>query len=401
MLDAGLSATSRRASAPFQAIAAVNVRQPHICFVAPEAWPVFSGNTDIAVVGGAEVQQGILARLLVRAGYRVSMICLDYGQPDRVVIDGVTVYKTHRPAAGLPGLRFIQPRLTSMWRVLRAVDADVYYQRTAAMLTGVVAAFCRLYGKRSIFAGASDPDFLPGRQDIRFRRDRWLFERGLATVDQVVVQNSTQQRYCQEHYGRSSVLIPSCYKLPDNARPGSGDTVLWVGTMRRSKRPEVFLELASRLPQFRFVMIGGPDGGEADVNYFDTLRRTALSMPNVEFTGFLPLGSVEPYFDRAAIFVNTSSHEGVPNTFLQAWARGVPTVAFIDIGARLQDKPIYHVAQDLTDAIGEIERLFSNELYRRRAADRCREYFAETHSPAGVLAHYQRLLAKLADQDSQ
>jgi hypothetical protein len=104
----------------------------HICFVAPHAWPVFSGDPHIAEVGGAEVQQSILARLLSANGYRVSMICLDYGQPDRALIDGVTVYKAYRPHGGLPVLRFVHPRLTAMWRVLREVDADEYYCSAAA-----------------------------------------------------------------------------------------------------------------------------------------------------------------------------------------------------------------------------------------------------------------------------
>src|SRR4051812_18313418 len=152
--------------------AAPSVRKPHICFVAPYAWPVLSRDPGIKVVGGAEVQQCGLARLLHRDGYRVSMVSLDYGQPNATVVDGITVYKSFRPDAGVPVLRFLHPRLSSMWRALGEAGADVYYQRSSAMWTGVVAEFCRRHGKRSIYAGASDNDFRIGREQIVYARDR-------------------------------------------------------------------------------------------------------------------------------------------------------------------------------------------------------------------------------------
>ncbi len=370
--------------------------RPHICFVAPNIWPVFSRDPDNELIGGAEVQQSILARALVRAGYRVSMISLDFGQPQRVALDGVMLHKAYRPDAGLRGLRFIHPRITTLWRAMRAVDADIYYQRCSAMLTGLVAVFCRSYGKRSIFASACDLDFLPGRQPIRYLRDRWLFERGLALVDRIVVQNVAQQRDCRANYGRESTPIPSCYELPARVSPGTGDCVLWVASMRERdyKRPELFLELARRMPRRRFVMIGGA-GGDARNPCFERIRNEAAAIPNLEFTGFLPLARVEPYFDRARVLVNTSVHEGMPNTFLQAWARGVPTVAFVDTGARLRGEPLYRVVERVEEAADEVERLFTDEAHWARASARCREYFGSTHSTSRVLERFEGVLGEL------
>jgi glycosyltransferase involved in cell wall biosynthesis len=358
---------------------------------------VFSHDPEVELIGGAEVQQSILARALACAGYRVSMICLDYGQPQRALLDGVTVHKAHRPDAGVPVLRFIHPRITSMWRAMRAADADVYYQRCSGMLTAVVAEFCRRYGKRSIFASGADLDFVPGRQPIRYLRDRWLFEQGLKRVDGIVVQNVTQQQNCRANYGRESTLIPNCYELPAGAAPGTRDCVLWVASIREGdyKRPELFLELARRLPQRRFVMIGGAGGDVRNNACFERVRNAATATPNVEFTGFLPLARVEPYFDRARVLVNTSLHEGTPNTFLQAWARGVPTVASVDTGARLRGEPLYRVVERVEEAAGEIERLFTDEAHWVRVSARCREYFGSTHSTPKVLERFEGLLGEL------
>jgi glycosyltransferase involved in cell wall biosynthesis len=373
------------------------VAKPHICFVAPYVWPILARDPTIKVVGGAEVQQAILARAFQRAGYRVSMICLDYGQPDAATVDGITVYKTYRPDAGVPVLRFVHPRITGVWRAMREVNADIYYQRSAAMLTAVVSEFCRRHGKRSIYAGASDMDFMRGKQQIRFRRDRWLFEHGLAGVDRIVVQNRKQQDACRAHYGLDSVLIPSCYEVPPSSKVRGGELVLWVGTVHDYKRPEIFLDIAARLPHRRFVMIGGSatPGERLKSGYYERVREAAAKLPNVEFKGFLPLAEVEPWFDRGRVLVNTSVYEGMPNTFMQSWARGIPTVATVDVGARLNESSFYRVFEKPEEGAQEIERLFADDLHWARASARCREYFDRSHSSTEVLARYARVFAEL------
>ena len=71
------------AAAVMRAAAAVRRhrgRALSLCFVAPYAWPVLAGDASHGIVGGAEVQQCILARVLARQGVRVSMVTLDFAQ---------------------------------------------------------------------------------------------------------------------------------------------------------------------------------------------------------------------------------------------------------------------------------------------------------------------------------
>jgi glycosyltransferase involved in cell wall biosynthesis len=253
----------------------------------------------------------------------------------------------------------------------------------------LVTEFCRRHGRRAVYAGASDKDFVPdvGGQ-LRYARDRWLYRRGLAAVDGIVAQNETQRASCLANYGREAVVIPSCYQLPENKDSSkTADRVLWVGMLHENKRPELFLELAERLPHRRFVMIGGPRPGAQA--FYERMRARAARVPNLELTGFLPLAQVESWFDRARVLVNTSLYEGMPNTFLQAWARGVPTLATVDAG-------VTTVFGQLADAATELERLFADEAYRRAKSAACRAWFDRQHSAASVAAQYGKFFSELS-----
>ncbi len=103
---------------PSMPAAAAPVRKPRVCFVAPQAWATFSGDTKHSVAGGAEVQVSLVAEALAKRGYDVSMICLDYGQPDGAIVRGVRVYKCYTPDEGLPVVCFIHPRLTKLWAAM-------------------------------------------------------------------------------------------------------------------------------------------------------------------------------------------------------------------------------------------------------------------------------------------
>lgn len=370
------------------------VRKPHICFVAPQAWPVLSGDTSIALAGGAEVQQSVIAPALAARGYRVSMICLDYGQPEGAVVRGVTVHKAYQPDEGIRVVRFVFPRMTKLWDALKRVDADAYYQRTSSVTTGITAAFCRRHGRYAIYAGASDVDFVRGRQDIELARDRRIYEWGLKRVDRVFVQNEAQRETLRDNYGIEGVLIPNCYAPPPGERAGRhGKYVLWVATVRASKRPELFLELARRLPQYRFVMIGGSDPGRKAEEYHASIREAAKAIPNLDFKGFMPFAAAEAWFDGARVMINTSAYEGFPNTFLQSWSRAVPTVAFFDTGSRVNGLPAYDRVDDIDEMTQRVDRLMREDILWQQSSQRVEAFFRESHSVEAIAGRYERELA--------
>ena len=368
-------------------------RKPRVCFVAPQAWAIFSGDTKHSVAGGAEVQISLVAEALARRGYDVSMICLDYGQPDGIEVRGVKVYKSYTPDEGLPVVRFIHPRLTKLWAAMKRADADVYYQRTSGVETAWVAAFTKRHGRYSIFAGASDVDFVPGKQDIALARDRRIFEWGVRHVDRIFCQNEVQQRTLRENFGRDGIVIPNCMAPSSRERAGRhGQYVLWVAILRHSKRAEMFLELARRLPQYKFVMIGGPEAGSEA--FFEKVRADAATIPNLDFKGYMPFAEAEKWFDGARVFVNTSKYEGFPNTFLQAWSRGLPTVAFFDTGSRVNGQPAYDQVETMDEMAARVDRLMHEDILWQQSSHRAEAFFRQSHSLDAIVEHYEHELAR-------
>ena len=375
--------------------------RPHICFVAPSAWPILTQDPATSFVGGAEVQQVRLARGLLQRGYRVSMICADHGQPAVVDVGGVRVVRCSRTGVGLPGVRFLHPWATGLWTAMRSVDADLYYQRTASAVTGVVGLFAKCHHKRFVYAAAHDLDLARDRTAELFMRragwrDRQLFTLGLTLADEVIAQHAGQVEDCRAWYQRTPVTVPSCYDKPAGARADRDGHVLWVSTLRAWKRPALFLDLARRLPDVRFRMVGGP-GTEADgPELFARIKALAEALPNVEFAGFVPHARIEPHFDAARVLVNTSTNEGFPNTFLQAWSRGMPTVSFCDTASVVDGTAVTRVVRDIDEMTAAVRELMSDDQAWLAAGARARRCVEERHTVEAALDVYEQVFNRLS-----
>jgi len=355
-----------------------------ICFVGRDNYPVLNPSMGQTRIGGESVQQTLLAREFVRSGYDVRMIVIDHGQPDGEVIDGIKVFKTYDPKAGLPGLRFVHPRATGVLRALQRADADIYYQSCAGVLTGYVAWHCKRNTRKFVFRVASDTDCIPGEQLIGFWRDRKLYEYGLKRADLILTQSQKQVALLEHNYNLKSTFMNMVVEAPSaNLGSSEGIDVLWVSNLRPLKRPDIFIELAQKLPQHRFVMIGGPCPRLDD--YYGDIEKQAGAVENVEFLGPIPYNEIGRYFSSAKLFVNTSETEGFPNTFLQSWIHGVPVVSFFDPDDIIEKKGLGSSPEDLTEMAQVVEDLMSNDDKRREFSRRAKEFALENHSPQSIL----------------
>lgn len=361
-----------------------------ICFVAHNVYSFFYHNSSSKKIGGAEFQQMLIGKALAERGLSVSYISKDVGQSRTVKKEKLTFYKIFSEKEGLPGLRFFYPRLFKLFRALAKANADVYYARGAGYMAGITALFCKVFSKKFVFASAHDTDFIPGEELIPFFRDRWLYRTGLHMADQVISQTEGQNQLLIKNYGIESIVIRNFYSTNPAFRRGS-KYILWVATIKEWKRPLIFIELAIQFPDHEFVMIGGKTKGNETL-YFE-IEKCSDDIENFKFLGFQELSEVEKVFDKCKVFVNTSLHEGFPNTFLQAWARGIPVLSLIDPDNVITRYGLGEVAESEPDLRYKLIRLLDKkETY----VENIGTYFKKEHSTE-LMDKYINVFRKIID----
>ncbi|HEM46525.1 MAG TPA: glycosyltransferase family 1 protein [Alphaproteobacteria bacterium] len=349
-----------------------------VCFFSPTAYAYFEPSSD-SWAGGAETQQVLLARHMVHRGVDVSFIVGDHGQPEVERHGEITVIKSFRPFAGNRKLRFV-PDMLKIRRAMRIADADVYNQRSTSFYTGQIAWFAARLGRVFTFSLGIDYNCYPDCDGRLPPPMAALYRYGIRRADAIIAQTDFQRRLVLRNFERNAVLIPNGIPIPGEP-PGPGQAnppdFLWVGSFRRRKRPELFVELARRVPDARFVMAGG--AGD-DPPFFEEVRARMATVSNLEYAGFVPPGEIDALYRSAYAYVNTSTLEGFPNTYLHSWVHGVPTLTVeIDPDDIITNHRLGVRAGDFETLVTAVRELAGDPARRERLSENARRYVLANH----------------------
>jgi glycosyltransferase involved in cell wall biosynthesis len=361
-----------------------------VCIVAHLAYGALAGKRD-GHIGGVEHQTALLARWLAARGHRVSLVTWDEGQPDGAEIAGVRVIRLCRRDQGLPGLRFLHPRWTSLNRALRRAGADLYYQNCGEYVTGQVALWCRWHGRPFVYSAAADADCDSALPRMRTLRERILYRLGLRWASQVIVQTATQQEMLRRGFGRDSVVAPMpCPEPPGPApgpRPARPGAVLWIGRLCEVKRPDRLLDLARACPDLQFDLVGPADGSP----YARAVLERARGIPNLTVHGPATREEVPAFYRGAACLCSTSDREGFPNTFLEAWSHGVPVVSTFDPDGLIATHGLGASARDVPGLAAALRALLSSPDRWSEASASARRYWLDHHALDRAMPRFEQI----------
>jgi len=364
-----------------------------VAIYSPEASALYE--RDLSVTGGAEQQTVMLAEQLAARGLRSAHVVLPVETvrdlPARLEVVQRGDYAGPRKLIGKP------EETRRVWRFCRDADAHTYVIRGAWPALGVVAAFCGRYGRRLVFACSSDRNFYMDAYARGLKRiDIGLFKRGARRSDAIVAQTGHQVALAQVAFpsvGRI-IEIPSFAETAElsTAEP---EAFLWTGRLIDYKNPHAYVELARAVPEARFWMI--PKFVDEDVEAGRWVTEAARELPNLELLDQRPRPELMALVGRSVAIVNTSPREGMPNLFLEGWARGIPALSFeFDPDGRIADHGLGEFAEGSPERFAQAAReLWEGRGDRAALSKRVRSYLEETHSFAAVADRWMELLEAL------
>jgi len=358
-------------------------RDRRVCMFAEYLYPVVSAGR-VPFAGGIEVQLSLLAKGLVREGFEVTVVTGDFGQPAELAIDGVRLLKSYPPDGGLPVLRFFHPRLTRGIAALRRADAAVYVAQGAALWSGIVRDVAASMRRPFVWMVGHDHDVMTRLPEVHGLRDRWWVRRAIRHADAIVSQTERQRVALAQAFGRDSTVIPNPAEIPPRdlvVDAGGPPALAWLATYKPAKRPEWFTRFAERHPDVRCRMAGVIPVPPLSDACWQAACAVAARCPNLEVGPTVAHERVGEFLRGATLFAHSSPAEGFPNTFLEAWSYGLPTVTSFDPDGVIEAAGLGACRTDYESWEAELERRIADPALRRNEGARARAHVERHHAP--------------------
>lgn len=174
-------------------------------------------------------------------------------------------------------------------------------------------------------------------------------------------------------------------------------SVLFIGRLDPIKRPWLFAELARRFPQADFMMLGqphyaGPGAGTAWL---------ATAPTNLHVLAHVDGPRKEELLASAWVLVNTSIHEALPTSFIEALHAGVPLLSCQDPEGVASRFGVYVGRFDgdgmaaLPAFADGLRQLLDDGDMREQLGESGREWARTHHTRAAFLASFTSLARQL------
>jgi glycosyltransferase involved in cell wall biosynthesis len=285
----------------------------------------------------------------------------------------VTMFLCGEPSRALaerPATRFIRlgkhrQSLRILHEFIFGPHSILFYIKSSPAAKLYLGLRRRWRDKRIVIASIESQSDLRNDETVKDEQIR-LWENSVLRSNVFFSNSSSVQASLKNHYGLESEVIPTGvdtkfftpeWNRPSNLRP----LVLFVGSLRRFKGPQLLVEAAARFAQADFVIVGkGPLEAELRLE----IQRRGLV--NCELVGGCYGPQLRQQYRRADLFLFPSHWEGSPKVILEAAACGLPVVARRDYEPEtVEHGETGYLGGNEQELLGYLDRLLANAELRQ------------------------------------
>ncbi|MBW1860024.1 MAG: glycosyltransferase family 4 protein [Deltaproteobacteria bacterium] len=283
-------------------------------------------------------------------------------------------------APKIPLIVYIRdPRSSDIWRKISAIDLELRERNKET-----VEELIKLAGQKA----AAMKDLMNMTQ----KSERKVV---FATNARCLVDRA-KKTYGLHHIKPYALSHPMV--LP-NVRPAiysNTPSLCYVGRLAAVKRFWIVLELAKRFPNITFYMLGD----SANPELVDSIIGRYMPLRNVRLLGFTTGEEKARILSSCWALINTSVHEGVPVSFLEAFSYGKCVISCQNPDG-LVEKYGYYTGEILGEGLDEgtynkfsecIQALLQNSEDRITKGTAARRYVKQHHSYAAFERQFTKIL---------
>lgn len=260
-----------------------------------------------------------------------------------------------------------------------------------------ISICCKILKIEQVHFMGSDKDLTNEYDSFSDKMNKSLFRKGLALVNNVIAQNEFQCAELNNKLHKKKILlIPNIWGdialgcNDQNELIHSDNYILWIGNIKHLKQPLMVLDIAKRLPNYHFIMIGG----NQDSFLYEKCIEKSSEINNLDFLGGKNFFDSNDYFKKAKVFICTSEYEGFPNTFLQSWFYNIPVFSTVDPSNVIKKYGLGGNCNSVDDFVNDLENLMTNECKYKDMQANIKEYFMKAHN---AQFHYTRLIEFISE----
>jgi glycosyltransferase involved in cell wall biosynthesis len=179
----------------------------------------------------------------------------------------------------------------------------------------------------------------------------------------------------------------SAHSPADKIKLNSRKRVVWAGRFSHEKRFEWLIEVAKRLPEIDFDVLGSKNKLGA---YDSKLIEQAEGIENIFLRGRVPHEQMGSYYDNSDLLLCTSIYEGFPNTFLEAWSVATPVVTTVDPDNVVERHQLGAKAETVDALVRAISESLETENWLRLSANAAK-YFNQYHAIDQAMSGFSNL----------